>query len=136
VAILREEKKMTALRIVLLGSIVALVGLTPMANAAGATFNGAWSGTDPDDGSRLLILIGGAQTGLAHVTFVDQFASACGAPATGIGSGTISGSTLSAKLDIRCGGKPFAPDVPITLDLQGETLFLGDIPFSRPGSSP
>ncbi len=118
-------------RVVVLGVLVGLFGLTSNAAAATGNFTGAWSGTDPDDGSRLLALIGGPPSGPVSVTFIDQFASACGAPATAIGSGTISGLTLSATLNIRCGGAPVATGVPFTFQLDGGTLLLDGVPLTR-----
>jgi hypothetical protein len=64
---------------------------------------------------------------------VDQFATTCSAPATAIGSGTVSGNTLSTTSDVRCGGELLASEVPISYDLVGETLVIGGIVFTRTG---
>ena len=56
----------------------------------------------PSDGSALKLQIGEANaSGVRHVTLMDQnqFHSGCGGLATGIGSGTVSGTTLSATLE-------------------------------------
>jgi hypothetical protein len=104
--------------------------------AARTSFTGAWTATDPDDGSTLLVLIGSEDaSGNIRVTTVDQFASACDAPATVIGSGTISGSTLTAVGDVRCGGAVFATDVPVEFELVGETLVGGSVEFRRVGGA-
>ena len=121
-------------------SVLALLGVGALAlsgagSAARTGFTGAWTGTDPDDGSKLMVLIGAeGSSGDVRVTGVDQFASACGAPATLIGSGSISGSVLGAVVDVRCGGEVFASDVPVEYELTGDTLLSGGVEFRRPGS--
>jgi hypothetical protein len=97
-------------------------------------FGGAWTANDPADGSTLRLEIGApSAAGARHVTLLDQFASACNAPATAIGSGTASDTTLSATLDVRCGGTPVAAEVPFTFVLVGDTLVGDDIVFTRVG---
>jgi hypothetical protein len=114
--------------------VVGALVMSGAGAAARTAFTGAWTGTDPDDGSKLMVLISAeSYTGQVRVTGVDQFASACGAPATLIGSGSISGSVLTALVDVRCGGEVFATDVPVEYELTGDTLLSGGVEFRRPG---
>jgi hypothetical protein len=114
--------------------VVGALVMSDAGAAAGSGFTGAWTGTDPDDGSKLMVLIGAeSPKGVVRVTGVDQFASACGAPATLIGSGSISGSVLTAVVDVRCGGEVFASDVPVEYELSGDKLLSGGVEFRRPG---
>jgi len=116
-------------RVLLVSTLLVSFMLYGTSTAAGSpsAFTGAWTATDPDDGSTLKVQIGAPNaSGRSRVTLIDQFASACGAPATAIGSGTISGATLSSTLDVRCGGSPFASDVPATFEVVGDTLVDGN----------
>jgi hypothetical protein len=128
---------MSRVRVVLLGaSMLVSVSVFWASPAFGSadTFTGAWVATDPDDGSELKVQIGAANvSGVRRVTFMDQFASACDAPATGIGSGAVSGTTLSATLDIRCGGSPFASDAPVAFAAVGDTLVGFGVVWERAG---
>jgi hypothetical protein len=127
---------MSYCRVLLLSALLVsflLYGAATAAGSAGA-FTGAWSATDPDDGSTLKLQIGAPNaSGVSRVTLMDQFASACGALATAIGSGTVSGTTLSSTLDIRCGGSPFASNVPVTFDAVGDTLLGFGVVWTRIG---
>ena len=106
--------------------------LAGTASAAGDQFTGEWTATDPFDGSALRLQIGApSPSGVRQVTLTDNFASACGAPATAIGTGTVSGSTLTTIVDIRCGGELRAKDVTITYTLVGSTLTDGFSTFAR-----
>jgi hypothetical protein len=98
-------------------------------------FAGAWTASDPFDGSTLRLQIGSpSASGRRNVTLTDGFASACGAPATAIGTGAVSGSTLTTTVDIRCGGELRAEDVTITYELVGGTLTDGFSTFERTGA--
>ena len=122
-------------RLVGLGLVAGalLLGAAP-SSASTDAFTGAWTATDSDDGSALVATIGAAGTDdLRHVTLVDELASACDAPATASGWGVTSGSSLSATLDVRCGGAPYADDVPYTFQAQGATLIGGGLVFRRVG---
>jgi hypothetical protein len=122
------------LAILLLG-VLALMVPPATGWTVPVTFAGAWVATDPDDGSRLKLQISGSGApAKRHVTLVDQFASACGAPATAIGLGTVSGTTLTATLDVRCGGAPFADDVPFVFEAANGTVVNNGVVFTRPGS--
>jgi hypothetical protein len=123
-------------RVLVLSTLLVLFFLYGTATAAGSAgaFTGAWTATDPDDGSTLKLQIGAPNAfGVSRVTLMDQFASACGALATAIGSGTVSSMTLSSTLDIRCGGSPFAADVPVTFDAVGDTLLGFGVVWTRMG---
>ena len=128
---------MSRIRLALFGvSVLVCVSVLWTSPAFGSAdaFTGAWVATDPDDGSKLKVQIGAANvSGVRRVTLIDQFASACDAPATGIGSGTVSGTTLSAALDIRCGGSPFGSDVPVAFAAVGDTLVGFGVVWERPG---
>jgi hypothetical protein len=129
---------MSYVRVLLLSTLLVSFLIYGTASAAGSrgAFTGAWTATDPDDGSRLKVQIGAPNaSGVSRVTLIDQFASACGAPATGIGTGTASGATLSATLDIRCGGAPLVSDAPATFTMVGDTL-VDDfgLVWTRPGA--
>jgi hypothetical protein len=129
---------MSRVRVALLAiSIVALFTAqwaTPAFGSADA-FTGAWTATDVSDGSTLKLQIGTPNaSGVRHVTLMDQYASACGALATGIGSGTDSGTTLSTALDLRCGGSTLADDVVVTFDAVGATLVGFGVVWQRLGS--
>jgi len=121
------------LKAILAAAVVATtVVLAGTASAAGDQFTGAWSATDPFDGSSLRLEIGApSPSGVRHVTLMDTFASACGAPATAIGTGTVSGSTLTTVVDIRCGGELRGEDVTITYQLVGSALTDGFSTFTR-----
>lgn len=94
-------------------------------------FTGSWHAIDPFDGSNLRLRIGNPSAdGTRSVTLTDDFASACGAPATAIGTGTVSGSTLTAVLEVRCGGKPRGTGT-FTYTLVGDTLYDGFSTFTR-----
>ena len=116
---------------------ILVVGALLMAGAATAaktTFTGAWTGVDTDDGSTILVLIGAENaSGGVRVTLIDQFASACGAAATALGSGTTSGSTLTGTFDVRCGGELLVTDAPFEFELSGEVLLGEPIEFHRVG---
>ena len=115
-----------------LTALVCLVG-AGTATSAGDAFTGAWKATDPSDGSSLRLQIGGPSAfGTRSVAFSDGFASACGAPATAIGTGTVSGSTLTATVVIRCGGELLAEGT-ITYELVGDVLKDGISVFRRDG---
>ena len=115
--------------------VATTVVLAGTASAAGDQFTGAWAATDPFDGSALRLQIGApSPSGVRHVTLTDNFASACGAPATAIGTGTVSGSTLTTIVDIRCGGQLRAEDVTITYELAGSALTDGFSTFTRGGA--
>jgi hypothetical protein len=114
--------------------VLAATSLVATATAAGDPFTGAWTATDPFDGSSLRLQIGGASaSGIRPVTLTDGFASACGAPATAIGTGTVSGSTLTTVVEIRCGGELLAEGVTITYELAGDALTDGFSTFMRAG---
>ena len=117
----------------LLAAVVATsLVLAGTASAAGDQFTGAWAATDPFDGSALRLQIGAPSAeGTRQVTLTDDFASACGAPATAIGAGTVSGTTLTTIADIRCGGVLRAEDVTITYTLAGAALTDGFSTFTR-----
>ena len=123
---------MRASRAVLICAL--LVGLIVVPGIASATpdaFTGAWAATDTD-GSTLSLLIGEASpSGARHVTLVDQVATTCGAPATAVGFGSVSGSTLVTSAVVRCGGVVLATDVPITYTLVGDTLIVDQNVFTR-----
>jgi len=121
-----------ALLAAVVGATVVLAGT---ASAAGDQFIGAWTATDPFDGSSQRLQIGApSPSGERHVTLTDDFASACGAPATAIGTGTVSGSTLTTVVDIRCGGVVRAEDVTIAYELAGSALTDGFSTFTRAGA--
>jgi hypothetical protein len=104
------------------------------AGAAGDAFTGAWTATDPFDGSTLRLQIGSpSASGVRQVTLTDSFASACGAPATAIGTGTVSGSTLTTVVDVRCGGEPRG-SATIVYQLNGDVLTDGFSTFTRTGA--
>jgi hypothetical protein len=130
---------MSRIRMVLLAApvlvLVAVLWASPAVGSADA-FTGAWVATDPGDGSTLKLQIGEANaSGVRHVTLMDQnqFHSGCGGLATGIGSGTVSGTTLSAALDIRCEGSLIATDVPFTFAAVGDTLVGLGVVWERAG---
>ena len=123
---------MRFLRIVLLVALVAAFQATTVAASRDA-FTGAWTATDTDGSTLKAQISAPAASGVRRVTFIDHFASACGSPATAIGSGTVTGATLAATLNVRCGGAPFASDAPFTFDLVGDTLVSGGIVFTRVG---
>jgi len=122
-------------RLVGLGLVAGMVllGAAPT-SASTDTFTGAWAATDTGDGSAVVATIGAAGSdAVRRVTLVDQFASACDAPATADGWGVTSGSRLSATLDVRCGGAPYAQDVPYTFQATGATLLADGLVFRRMG---
>jgi uncharacterized protein with beta-barrel porin domain len=103
------------------------------AGAAGDAFTGAWTATDPFDGSTLRLQVGSASaSGVRQVTLTDSFASACGAPATAIGTGTVSGTTLTTVVDVRCGGVARG-SLTIVYQLVDGTLTDGFSTFTRTG---
>jgi hypothetical protein len=113
--------------------LVTVFGTSPAVGSADA-FTGAWVATDPDDGSTLRVQIGAANgAGVRRVTLIDQFASACGAAATAIGSGTVSRSTLTATLNVRCGGEPLDSDVLVDFAIVGDTLVGFGVVWRRAG---
>lgn len=120
---------MAAIRIALPGVLAAALSAVCLAGSAVASpdpFTGAWIATDPFDGSTLRLQVGSPSAeGLRQVTLTDGFASACGAPATAIGTGTVSGSTLTTTVDIRCGGELRAEHVTIVYQLSGGMLTDG-----------
>jgi uncharacterized protein with beta-barrel porin domain len=132
------ERRTTGSRATWLAALVVAV-LTACvaasaAGAAGDAFTGAWTATDPFDGSTLRLQIGSpSAAGSRHVTLTDDFASACGAPATAIGTGSVSGATLTTVVDIRCGGVLRGEDVMIVYQLVGDTLTDGFSTFTRTG---
>jgi hypothetical protein len=114
--------------------VLAATSLVATATAAGDSFTSAWRATDPFDGSSLRLQIGApSASGVRQVTLTDGFASACDAPASAIGTGTVSGSTLTTVVDIHCGGELRAEDVTITYELVGDTLTDGFSTFTRAG---
>jgi len=116
---------------ILATALVAALVAAGSATAADDAFTGAWSATDPFDGSALRLQIGGpSPSGVRQVTLTDNFASACGAPATAIGTGTVSGSTLTTIVDIRCGGELRGTGT-FTYTLVGDTLYDGFSTFTR-----
>jgi hypothetical protein len=130
---------MSRIRVVLLGaSTLALVSVLWASPAVGSvdSFTGAWVATDPGDGSTLKLQISAPNaSGQRRVTVMDQFASGCGALATGIGSGTASGATLSTTLDFRCGGSPLANDITGDFVAVGDTLVgFGGVVWERTGA--
>ena len=119
---------MTRVRMVLLAApvlvLIAVLWTSPAVGSADA-LTGPWVATDPGDGSTLKLQISAANaSGVRRVTLMDQnqFHSGCGGLATGIGSGTVSGTTLSATLDFRCQGSLIATDFPVDFDAVGDTL--------------
>ena len=64
------------------------------------------------------------ESGVRRVTVMDQnqFRSGCGGLATAIGSGTVSGTTLSSTVDVRCAGSLVLTDVLFTFTAVGDTL--------------
>jgi len=123
-------------RLGLLASVLVLIAFSWTSAALGSAdaFTGAWVATDPGDGSTLKVQISAANhTGVRRVTLIDQFASACGAAATGIGSGTTSGTTLTATLSIGCGGSPQG-DASVDFAVVGETLVGFGVVWARPGN--
>jgi len=118
--------------------LVVVASISVGATTAGASpspFTGAWRAVDPDDGSTLMALIGAPNAaGLLDLTFIDQYASACGAPATAIGSGTITGSRFTAVVDVRCGGALLVSDVEFEFDVSGDTLVASGLVYTRVGS--
>ena len=117
-------------------AFAAVMLAPPHAAASSDGFTGAWRATDPDDGSTLVADIGAPNAaGIRHLTLVDQFASACDAPAVAIGAGTVSGSTLAATLEVRCGGASLGKDVPFSFQISGDTLHGGGLVFTRVGAS-
>jgi hypothetical protein len=124
--------------VLLAAPVLVLVAVLWTSPAVGSTdsFTGAWVATDPSDGSALKLQIGQTNaSGVRRVTVMDQnqFHSGCGGLATGIGSGTVIGTTLSAALDIRCGGSLNATDVPFTFDAVGDTLVGLGVVWERAG---
>ena len=130
---------MSRVRMVLLAApVLALVAVLWASPAVGSAdpFTGSWVATDPGDGSTLKLQIGEANaSGVRRVTLMDQnqFQSGCGGLATGIGSGTVSGTTLSATLDIRCAGSLVLTDVPVDFDALGDTLVGLGVVWERAG---
>jgi hypothetical protein len=121
--------------LVLLVAIGLLVAAPSAATASADAFSGSWTAID-DDGSTLMLLVSAANpTGVRHVTLVDQYATTCAAPATAIGTGTASGTTLTTTADVRCGGQVLATDVPSSYELVGDTLVIGGVVFTRTGSA-
>jgi hypothetical protein len=129
---------MRRIRVLVLGtSMLVLVSVLWTSPVIGSVdgFTGSWVATDPDDGSTLKLQISAPNAaGVRRVTLMDQFASACGALATGIGSGTTSGASLSAMLDIRCGGSPLESDVEVDLAAVGDTLVGSGVVWERAGA--
>jgi hypothetical protein len=128
---------MRSLRPAVFSTVLLLVCVvfqaTTVAAASTDAFTGAWTATDTDGSTLHLQISAPNVSGVRHVTLVDQFASVCGAPATAIGLGTVSGTTLSATLDVRCGGAPSATGVPLSFDLVGDDLVSGGTVFTRVG---
>ena len=116
------------IRVALLGiSMLVTVSVLWASPAAGSvdSFTGAWVATDPDDASALKLQISAPnESGVRRVTVMDQnqFKSGCGGLATAIGSGTVSGTTLSSTVDVRCGGSLVLTDVVFTFTAVGDTL--------------
>jgi hypothetical protein len=116
------------------GDTLAGLGVTFVRTTRDA-FTGAWAATDPFDGSALRLQIGSPSAkGVRQVTLTDDFASACGAPATAIGTGEVSGTTLTTVVDIRCGGELVAEDATIVYQLSGNALTDGFSTFTRTGA--
>jgi len=122
-------------------AFVALLACGTMATAANVAsagssgFTGAFTATDPDDQSRLILTISAPNaSGRVRVTLIDQFATSCLAPATVVGAGTLSEATVSGAFDVRCGGAVVAEDVPFTITGGGDTVTLGDLTFTRIGA--
>jgi hypothetical protein len=131
---------MSRVRMVLLAAsalvLIAVFWTSPAVGSADA-FTGAWVATDPGDGSTLKVQIGAANdAGVRRVTIMDQnqFHSGCGALATAIGSGTVTGTTLSSTLDIRCGGSLVGTDVLVTFAAVGDTLVGFGVIWARAGN--
>jgi hypothetical protein len=125
---------MRAIASVLAAAAVTLVAATVVVAAPADPFTGAWTATDPDDGSPLKTQISAPDAaGRRHVVLIDQFASACDAPATAIGFGTVSGTTLTASVDVRCGRAILDSDAPFTWELVGDTLVGDGVIYTRPG---
>ena len=112
--------------------VLAATALVATATAAGDPFTGTWTANDPGDGSTLRLQIGSASaSGSRHVTITDSYGSICGALVTAIGTGTVSGSLLAARVDIRCGGELAAEDVEFTFVPVGDTLAGLGVTFVR-----
>lgn len=81
----------------------AIAGGTATA-AAPDPFAGAWFGTDESDGSDVRVQISMNANGVRKVVFTDnRTGSGCGGgPAWAIGTGTVSGLTLTWSGTIRC----------------------------------
>ena len=130
---------MSRVRMVLLAApVLALVAVLWTSPAVGSAdpFTGAWVATDPGDGSTLKLQISGSGgSEVMRVTIMDQnqFHNGCGALATAIGSGTVSGATLSSTLDIRCGGSLVGTDVLFTFAAVGDTLVGFGVVWERAG---
>lgn len=130
---------MSRIRVVLVGaSLLLLVSALWTSAAAGSTdaFTGAWVATDPGDGTVLKVQISESNaSGVRRVMLMDQnqFHSGCGGPATAIGSGTVSGTTLSASLDVRCEGALVGTDIPFTFTAVGDTLVALGVVWERVG---
>jgi hypothetical protein len=119
-------------------ALIVIASISVGATTAGASpspFTGAWQSVDPDDGSPLMAMISAPNAaGVIHLTFIDQYATACGAPATAIGSGTITGSRFTAVVRVRCGGAPVVSGVEFWFDLTGDTLVSSGLVYTRVGS--
>ena len=81
-------------------ALVSMLGASAASAAAASPFEGAWSSTDPVDGSTQHLYVSGGSN--ARMAYVDEYGTTCvevGAPTvvfTGRLIGRIQGDTLSA----------------------------------------
>lgn len=107
------------------------------ASASPPGFLGAWTSTDPVDGSTQRLGIGGGPGASAHVQLFDNVASSCGEPygsATGSGVGTIARDTLTVTLKVTCHNGNFVEPTPVkyTLNPDGTLTDSFEAVWSRP----
>lgn len=115
-----------------LALVVATIAVGTAAAAPPDPFAGAWIGTDPFDGGTLRLQISMDAHGVRHVVFTDSRTRlACGGPPGRIiGSGTVSGATLTWSGTVRCLGiTGGAPAGPFTLVATNGTLVETAGPF-------
>jgi hypothetical protein len=120
----------------LLSAAALVVALAGVATAAPSDpFKGAWASIDTDGSNQTLTFGGNGST--RRVTLFDDGASVCDGmvPATGRGTGTVDGSSLSVTYLLSChpGGSFTTPEVTYTHDAGSNTLTDSfGVTWSRP----
>jgi hypothetical protein len=102
--------------------------VVPRASAAAADpFVGIWTSLDTRDSSNQHMTVARANGGAYAIALFDDLASSCGGgSATGKGSGTRAGDTVSGTVTITCANGQVIPTAPFTLTYQRATDTLVD----------